>query len=330
MHKKDQPPLQNWDSRFREGFAEDVLKGFSATRKALPCKYIYDRKGSELFKQIMMLPEYYLTRCEAEILSLHGERISKIIGNQPVNLIELGAGNGEKTRILARQFMRRRTGLILTPIDISRSAIETFKRNMKAWIPGIEIRGLNMEYFKGLRWLSAQNQGNNLILFLGSNIGNFEPGQADDFLCRLREACSPEDFILIGFDLIKDIPILLDAYNDSQGITALFNLNLLERINRELGGHFDTGLFAYSGIYDSPSGSIRSYLESRKHQTVAINQLGRTFSFRSGETIHTESSYKFQISDIEALAGKNGFSVVDHFFDTKRYFVDSLWQVGNP
>jgi L-histidine N-alpha-methyltransferase len=315
-------------SRFQQEFADDVLNGLSHSPKSLPCKYIYDKQGTELFQKIMALPEYYLTNCEIEILKTHGKSMMDMIGHQQMNLVELGAGNGEKTRILVQEFMKRKTEMTLIPIDISRWAIDTFTRNLKSQIPGIRIKGLVSEYFKGLRWLSRQNKQSNLVLFLGSNIGNFEPPEADTFLSGLWDACNDGDFLLIGFDLKKEVSVLLDAYNDSQGVTALFNLNLLKRINLELGGHFDPEQYKYRSIYDSVSGSMKSYLISRRTHTVAIDKLNRSFSFGTGEPIHTESSSKYRLEGIEDLARRNGYSILHHFFDRRRYFADSLWQIS--
>jgi dimethylhistidine N-methyltransferase len=312
--------------RFHREFANDVLKGLSHSPKSLPCKYIYDKQGTDLFKQIMTLPEYYLTNCEIEILKTHGKVMMKTIDSQQINLVELGAGNGEKTIILVQELIKKKTEFTLIPIDISQWAIDAFTRNMEARVPGIRIKGQVSEYFNGLRWISNQNKQPNVVLFLGSNIGNFEAPEADIFLSSLRNACNDGDFLIIGFDMKKEIPVLLDAYNDSQGITALFNLNLLSRINRELGGHFDLEQFKYLSNYDSSSKSIKSYLISQQNQSVMIDKLDRAFSFRSGESIHTESSTKYQLEDIEDLARKNGFSIIHHFFDSRRYFADSLWQ----
>ncbi len=311
----------------QQKFAIDVLIGLSHSPKWLPCKYIYDEQGSQLFGQIMKLPEYYLTNCETEILGTQKRKIIDTIGRQKINLVELGAGNGEKTRILLQEMIEKKTQFTLIPIDISHTALDAFSKNLKAQIPDIHIKGLVSEYFKGLKWLSNQNHCTNVVLFLGSNIGNFEPPEADVFLSSLWNACNDGDYLLIGFDLKKEIRLLLDAYNDSKGITALFNLNLLSRINRELDGHFNLDQFKYYSTYDSLSGAIKSYLISQQKQSVTIDKLSRTFTFKSWESIHTESSYKYLIDDIEELAQKNGFVIIEHFFDSRHYFVDSLWQL---
>jgi len=314
-------------SKSQQAFGVDVLIGLSYSPKKLPCKYIYDKRGSLLFQQIMKLPEYYLTNCEIEILHHHTENILRTIGKQKFNLVELGAGNGEKTRILINGLVKNKIDFTYIPIDISPTIIKTLITNLKKQIPGLKIKGLVSDYFKGLRWLSNLNHRTNIILFLGSNIGNFEPSEADVFLSSLWNACNPDDFLLIGFDLKKDIQLLVNAYNDSQGITAQFNLNLLRRINRELGGNFNLKAFKFFSTYNAFDGAIKSYLISQKKQTASIEELNRMFYFKPWEPIHTESSYKFLIDDIENLARRGGFTVRKNFFDSRHYFAESLWQV---
>jgi dimethylhistidine N-methyltransferase len=311
----------------QQEFAIDVLLGLSHTHKWLPCKYIYDERGSLLFEQIMACPEYYLTDCEMEILKTYKKEIIAKIGKGKINLVELGAGSGEKTKILLQEMITDNIDVTFIPIDISSSAIRNFTTNLKKQLPGIKIKGLVSEYFKGIRWLSNLNCCTNVILFLGSNIGNFEPAGANVFLSSLWNACNDGDYLVTGFDLKKDIQLLLNAYNDSGGVTAEFNLNLLRRINNELGGNFDLKEFQYYSTFDAISGAMQSYLISRKKQYVVIDEINRMFSFKSWESIHTESSYKFLVDDIEKLASRNGFEIIEHFFDSKNYFVDSLWQV---
>lgn len=311
----------------QQEFAIDVLIGLSQPSKWLPSKYIYDERGSALFQQIMELPEYYLTNCETEILHTYKEKILEKIGKQKINLVELGAGNGEKTTILLKEMIEKDFDVTFIPIDISAAALDVFSESLKKQIPELKVKGIVSEYFKGIRWLSNLNHSTNVILFLGSNIGNFEPSAANVFLSSLWNACNDGDYVLIGFDRKKDINLLLKAYNDSQGITAQFNLNLLRRINKELGGNFDLDGFKYYSTFDAISGAIKSYLISRKKQSVVIEELNRLFSFKSWEAIHTESSYKFLIDDTLKLAKKNGFIVIDNFSDAGNYFVDALWQV---
>ena len=311
----------------KQNFATDVLEGLSHSPKHLSCKYIYDERGSEIFKQIMDLPEYYLTACEMEILKNHKEKMVHLIKNPSLRLVELGAGNGEKTKIILREMKKNKIDFTFNPIDLSHSAINELTLNIKKDIPDIHIEGQICEYFDGLKWLASLDKRLNVVLFLGSNIGNFNPREMDIFLSNLREACNEGDFLLIGFDLKKDNNLIIKAYNDAKGVTAQFNLNLLHRINGELGGHFNVGQFEYFSTYDTLDGAVKSYLISLKDQSVYIDKLNHQFSFSRRELIHTESSFKYNEGDINNLADKNGFVVVKNFFDSKKYFVDSLWRV---
>ena len=333
MSKNKQHPFRMLDTvdipcpKSQQDFATDVLVGLSLKPKRLPCKYIYDEKGSNIFKQIMELPEYYLTSCELEILENYKEEMVRLIGNRPLRLVELGAGDGKKAKILLEEMKVESIDFNFNPIDISQSAIKDLTLDLKKEIPGIDVEGIVSEYFNGLKWLSNLGQRVKVVLFLGSNIGNFDPQEADIFLSNLWNACNDGDFLLIGFDLKKDINVLTKAYNDSQGITAQFILNLLDRINKELGGHFNLDQFEYFSTYDVIDGAIKSYLISRKDQSVFIDELNREFSFSRWEPIHAESSYKYQEKDIRDFARKNGFIVVENFYDSRGYFVDSFWKV---
>jgi dimethylhistidine N-methyltransferase len=311
----------------QQDFATDVLVGLSLSPKRLPCKYIYDKKGSQLFQKIMALPEYYLTSCELEILAKHTDKIFQLIGQKAIRLVELGAGDGKKAKIILGEMMKQDLEFSFNPIDISNSAIKELTQVLQNDIPEIYIEGLVSEYFKGLQWLASMDKKVNIVLFLGSNIGNFEPREADVFLSNLWNACNDGDFLIIGFDLKKDINILVKAYNDSQGITAQFIKNILNRINLELGGQFRPQQFKYFSTYNVVEGAIKTYLISLMDQKVCVDVLNREFTFTQWEPIHIESSYKYQVDKIRILARKNGFIVVENFFDSKRYFVDSLWRV---
>jgi len=311
----------------QQEFAIDVLIGLSQNLKWLPTKYIYDSYGSGLFSDIMELPEYYLTRKETEILESSKGELSKIIENEEFNLVELGAGDGKKTKILLREFTQNSLEFHYVPIDISKSTITGLLDNLKKEFPELKTEGLVSEYLGGLHWLSNLNQRRNIVLFLGSNIGNFNPSAGRIFLSSLWNALNDGDYVFIGFDLRKEISIMSDAYNDSKGITADFNFNLIRRINRELGANFNINEFLFYSSYDVLEGAIQSYLVSKKKQEVFIGELNRLFSFNAWEPIHTESSYKFLMEDIEKIAEKNRFEIVENFFDSERYFVDSLWRV---
>ena len=309
-------------------FAGSVLEGLSERPKRLSSRYLYDDRGSGLFRQIMTLEEYYPTRCEAEIIEAHGPAIAARFAGTPVNLVDLGAGDGAKTVRLLHQLQAAGADVTYVPIDISEQALRTACETLAGELPGLPVKGLVAEYIAALHWLTANDDGRvNLVLFLGSNIGNFNRAQARTFLRQLWSALNPGDYVLTGFDLKKDIDLLLAAYNDAKGVTAAFNMNLLNRINRELGGHFDLDKFRHYSTYDVFTGAMESYLVSMEKQTVAIDTLHSNFHFDAWEPIHTEYSYKYLESDIRSLADSTGFAIADTLHDSKRWFADSLWRV---
>lgn len=314
----------------KQAFALDVLVGLSEERKQISSKYFYDSEGSRLFQKITELPEYYLTRCETEILEKSRAEISALLGGSPWNIAELGPGDGSKTRILLEHLQNADLKIRYVPIDISESAMQTLTESLTSAMPQLEIQGLVSDYFNGLKWLTKvteKNNHRNLVLFLGSNIGNFNAARARFFLRSLWSSLNPNDYVLTGFDLKKDIDLMLKAYNDSRGITAEFNLNLLRRINRELGANFDLAKFRHFASYDVFSGAMESYLVSREQQTVFIEEIGQSFHFKPWEPIHTEYSYKFLNREIEALAQETGFQIEMRLYDSKKYFTDSIWRV---
>ena len=310
-----------------EQFALDILIGLSMSPKSLCSKYLYDETGDSLFQQIMELPEYYLTWCELEIFQKHKDRIADLIGDGDINLVELGAGDGKKTEILLDHFFKKGLRFEYIPIDISETAVHGLICKLHHYSKKLQIKGLVAEYFDGLKWLSSMNHKRNVVLFLGSNIGNFSQSEARTFLHSLWNALNHGDYLVIGFDLKKDIELLTKAYNDSQGVTAQFNLNLLQRINGELGGNFDLDRFQYYSSYNVFAGAIESYLVSSQRQTVYIQTLNQFFSFDVWEPLHTEYSHKYLVPDTVLLAEETGFEVVDQLFDSRQYFVDSIWQV---
>jgi dimethylhistidine N-methyltransferase len=316
-----------FDSPCLRQFANEVAAGLSRDPKSLPCKYLYDEEGSRIFKEIMELEEYYPTRCETEIIARHKGDIARLIGENEFNLVELGAGDGVKTKILIRCFLETGLRFRYVPIDISDWAVQGLIGELKRDFRGLTVQGLVSDYFEGLRSLGELNRRTNLVLFLGSNIGNFTPSETRAFLSGLRASMNNGDFVLIGFDLKKDLSILLRAYDDSRGVTARFNMNILRRINKELGGDFDPGRFEYFTTYNPRSGAIESFLISRRQQTVNIRLCGQTFSFAEWEPIHTESSYKFVREDFARLVRENGFQPTASFCDSRGYFIDALWRV---
>lgn len=314
-----------------DAFALDVLVGLSERHKTLPSKYLYDARGSELFRKITQMPEYYPTDCEVEVLERHKDDILEFTKREEqFNLVELGAGFGRKTKILLDHFTLAGCKVRYVPIDISESATRELVEACAKEYPDLEVDGIVSDYFAGLKYLNNRYDCRDFVIFLGSSIGNLTSAQARVFLRNLWNCLDHRDLALIGFDLKKDIELLLSAYNDKQGTTAEFNFNLLHRINRELGGNFDISKFRHFGTYDVFSGGMESYLVSLENQEVFIEYIGRSFSFAPWEPIHTEYSYKYLIEDIERLASDTGFVVLRHLLESRKYYADSIWRVNKP
>lgn len=309
-------------------FPVDVLVGLSASPKHLSSRYFYDAEGSRYFQQITDLEEYYPTRAEHEILEARREAIcAAAIAGGRFNLVDLGAGDGRKTKVLLEHINGSGARCRYVPIDVSESAIQSLAADVRAAFPNVEVAGLVSEYLDGLDWLAQQSDRPNLVLFLGSNVGNFNRSESRDFLRRLWNALQPDDRLLIGFDLKKDVDVLLEAYNDAQGVTAAFNLNLLARINRELGGTFDLARFAHFATYNVHIGAMEMYLLSLEHQTVRVEALQRSFAFKPWEPIHTEFSFKYLDEDVQEMADETGFVLEERFWDAEQRFCDALWRV---
>jgi dimethylhistidine N-methyltransferase len=303
----------------REGFAQAVRTGLCAPAKSLPCAWFYDHEGSLLFEEISALPEYYLTRAEEEILARYA---GEIVNDLPrsVDLVELGSGSAAKTRILIQALLARDRALRYVPIDISETMLEASSRALLAEYEGLSVCAIAAEYEQGLRVLREEVRGPRLVLWLGSNVGNFERAEAAEFLGRVRDSLSAQDRLLIGIDLRKSAEVLERAYDDASGVTKRFNLNLLARINRELGGHFDLSRFRHRARYDAERGRIEMYLDSLVSQRVRIDKLGLEIALRAGEPIHTENSYKYSPAEIDELARTAGFAVESTWLDRQRRF----------
>ncbi len=308
-------------------FARDVVEGLAKTPKAIPSKHFYDARGSALFQRITQVPEYYLTRSELEILETHGQRIVTEFGSVPLRIIELGVGDGHKTAVLLRRLLDSNTDFEFAPIDICPEAIDTATESLCRQLPELasRIHGIAAEYLDGLAALGAHNGRRNIVLFLGSNIGNLSHPEARRFLRRVASTLMPGDLLLVGFDLKKDVTVLEQAYNDANGVTREFNFNLLDRINRELGGTFARDRFEHYAPYNPRTGCMESWLVSRTRQSVRLRTVDRQFEFDPWEGILVERSHKYNLDDIESLAASSGFLVGDHFLDRRRYFADSLW-----
>jgi len=313
-------------TNYDQVFAQDIINGLMAPLKHLPSKYFYDDRGDKLFQQIMELPEYYLTRTEFHILERFKAPILQpfIDRNKKFNLIELGAGNGYKTKILIQYLYENKIPFTYYPIDISGSVLEELKDNFNKEFPDLDIIPIKGTYRSTLTEKNWDEGIPNLMLFLGSNFGNFVEADAMDLMDYITRALNPEDGLLIGFDLKKDPQLILDAYNDSSGVTRDFNLNLLHRINKELEADFQVDQFKHWPVYNPDSGECRSYLVSLKDQTVKLRALNKEFHIKRAEPIFTEVSRKFNLEEIQQLGIKKGFEVTADFMDDDAYFSDSL------
>jgi dimethylhistidine N-methyltransferase len=304
-------------------FADDVRAGLTAEQKQLAPKYLYDDLGSALFEAICLLPEYYLTRAETEILERHAGAMVESLG-RPVELVELGSGSAQKTRILIGEALRRQERLTYHPIDISPGALVASASGLIAEFARLSVTAYASDYFDVLANARLRTSERVLALFLGSNVGNYEPEVAAELLRTLAAALRPGDGLLLGADLKKDVRVLERAYDDPTGVTAAFNTNLLGRINRELGGAFDLRAFVHAAHYDYLKGSVDSFLIAQRSHSVRIEALDLTVSFSHGEAIHTESSHKFSSEDIERMAAAAGLRVRGEWRDSAGRFSVSL------
>ncbi|MCO6510163.1 MAG: L-histidine N(alpha)-methyltransferase [Aridibacter famidurans] len=320
--------MKNSTKSGHSAFAEDVDKGLSADPKYLSSKYFYDDEGSRLFREIMKLPEYYLTRSEMEIFTEQGPEIFEAFGrnSDPFDLIELGAGDGIKTAVLVEHLIDEGADFRFVPIDISSEAIDSLTGGFHKRFPSLRIEPETGDYFARLETFREKSDRRKIILFLGSNIGNFSREQAVGFFRDLRDVVNTGDRVLIGFDLHKNPRTILNAYDDSLGVTPKFNLNLLKRINRELGGDFDPDKFIHYASYHPIERAARSFLISDEDQTVRIEALGKEYRFRQWEPIFMEISQKYDLQMIEELASESGFEIVRNFFDGNRFYADSMWK----
>ena len=306
-------------------FAADVCQGLTKKgQRELPSKYLYDSIGSALFEVICLLPEYGVTRAEERLLARHsGEIVCKLAS--PVVVAELGSGTGKKTRLILEALCRKRA-TSYHPIEISPSALAFCRRELQD-IPSISIVGFEREYLDGLLEVTAiREEGQQLlVLFLGSTIGNFDGTASTDFLRRVREILREGDALLLGADMTKPVETLIAAYDDGPGVTAAFNLNLLARINRELGGNFNLAQFQHLAVYNEGTRSIEMHLRSRREQRITISQTGLSLELRAGETIWTETSHKYSFGELESMAEQSGFRSEAQWVDRGWAFAENLW-----
>lgn len=309
-------------------FYKDVVEGLSATPKHLLSKYFYDEAGDKLFQKIMRCPEYYLTRCEDEILSIQGCQIGQAIADnltKKLDVIGLGAGDGTKTTHLLKAFAGKDIVKAFYPVDISCHIINMLEKQVPLQFPHLVVKGWNGEYIQMLEKINQYSGQPKMILFLGSNIGNYSKDHAPEFCNLINQQLKAGDFLFIGFDLKKHPQTILNAYNDKGGFTKAFNLNLLTRINRELNGDFKIPDFDHYSMYDPNTGACKSYLVSLKEQVVHIGN-DYSVTFYKNETMQMEISQKYTPEEIRKLALNSGFTTLKEFYDSKNWFVDCLWQ----
>lgn len=307
-----------------DSFAEDVRAGLTAQPKTLPPKYFYDALGSQLFEAICLLPEYYPTRAEAEIFQRHAAEIVSQLP-APLGVVELGSGSSVKTRLLIEAILAQQAELHYQPMDISASILQHSAEKLLGEYDRLRITGHVGDYTCGLDTVVSREGERLLALFLGSNIGNYTADEAHALLQTIRQALRPGDGLLLGADLKKSLDVLIPAYDDALGVTAAFNLNLLARVNRELGADFSLASFDHRAIYNEQFGRIESHLASRFAQTVTISALDLQIQFQPGETIHTENSYKYDLPQLATLAEYTGFQPLNTWFDGERRFSCNFW-----
>lgn len=318
-----QPP------EFKTKFAEDVFRGLTSYPKKISSKFLYDKKGDELFQQIMKLPEYYLTGMEYSILKSNREDIGVAFASlDGFDLIELGAGDGTKTKVLLRHFEEKNYDFKYLPVDISNNVLNQLSDSLEQEIPGLEVEPQQGTYTEVLTRLADYKERKKVILFLGSNIGNLTPEEAVAFLKKISAAMNPGDMFFMGVDQKKDPQVILDAYNDSSKVTEAFNKNLLHRMNRELNANFDPDAFVHWPLYDPESGVAKSYLVSTKEQTVAINELDMEVKFQKWESIHTEVSQKYDDTSLGWLAEAANLKIVGSWADKNNYFKNYLFETS--
>jgi len=307
-----------------EAFKQDVDKGLSSSPKQLLSKYFYDEVGDALFVKIMNMPEYYLTNAEYEIFTQQAESIINAfeVEGEALELIELGAGDGTKTIELLK-VLQHKADFTYIPIDISQNALDLLTERLSKEVPGVKVSPLQGDYFSVLSEIK-EHTARKVVLFLGSNIGNMLDHNARRFIQQLTEQLNKGDKLLLGVDLKKDAGIILPAYNDAQGITRAFNLNLLTRINRELGGNFDIDRFEHRPLYNEVLGQAESYIQSTAEQDVYIEATGKTYHFDKDERIHMEISRKYDDNAIKDITADTGLQLKQKFTDSKNYFADYL------
>lgn len=310
-------------------FALDVLEGLSSNPKYLPAKYHYDEKGSQLFQKITELKEYYLTRYDLSILDNFKQDLVELVARKPFRMVELGVGDARKTNVLLKHFLNSGLSFEYVPVDCCQYMLSSVVTKLSQTYANsnLNVLGITADYFNALSWLGTETSKRNLVLFLGSSIGNFGPIEVKQFLYHMWSVLKNGDYLLMGFDLKKDVSVVEAAYNDIEGVTSEFNFNLLDRMNEELGANFNRKKFKFHSYYNPREGRIESWLLSKEPQTVSILELQKDVDFEAWEGIHVENSYKFSLKDIKDLAESTGFVLKNQFIDNQGYFAETLWEV---
>ena len=323
-------PTRGTQPAFESAFARDVAEGLGRRgQKKLPPTWFYDDAGSDLFEAITRLPEYGLTRAEERLLAEASDDIVRE-AESPRLIAELGSGSGTKTRNILDAALRESFGSPVTyaPVDVSQAALDICAESFVT-LPGLRVQPVAATYFEGISTVLGhrRSDGAALVLFLGSTIGNFTRKEVPPFLSRVRSLLLPGDFLLVGADLVKPASTLIAAYDDAAGVTAAFNLNLLERINRELEGEFDVHRFVHEARWNARARRIEMHLRSEVAQEVRVNRLDKTFSFTAGETIWTESSHKFRAGEIAHLGERAGWRTTRQWIDYDWGFSETLFRI---
>jgi L-histidine Nalpha-methyltransferase len=313
------------ETEIAEQVAAAVRAGLTARPKRLPPWLFYDEAGSRLFEQITELEEYYLTRTERGIfLDFSEEILDGASEGRRLRIAELGAGSAEKTRLLLAAALERQSGVVYEPVDVSATALEAAQECIERELKGVEVRPRVADYTRGLELDEAEKDERRLVLYIGSSIGNFEPEEAAALLKGVRAGLREGDGLLLGVDLVKEESVLLAAYDDAAGVTAAFNRNVLEHVNRELGAEFEPEAFAHRAVWNAERRRMEMYLESERRQTVRVEALGLHVEFGAGERMHTENSYKFLPGEAEAMLEAAGFASTTTWTDARGWFAVCL------
>jgi dimethylhistidine N-methyltransferase len=318
-------PVSPASFHISDKISSSVHEGLLSSPKWLPSWLFYDSAGSRLFDEITHIPEYYVTRTERAILAeCAGEIVSRAAGEHALRLVELGAGSADKTRLLLSAAVERQDTVFYEPVDVSASALVEAQIRIEDEIPGVIVCPRVEDYARGLELDSTLPTERRLVLYIGSSIGNFEPGESQLLLERVRAALDPGDCLLLGVDLVKEHSVLLAAYDDNAGVTAAFNRNVLVRLNRELDADFHPEMFMHRADWNAAESRMEMHLVSEVKQTVWLPAIDLRVDFEAGESIHTENSYKYRPGDAEALMANAGFAHEVTWTDERGWFAVCL------